>query len=213
MSILAKNLKTIRKELGCTQSMMSGILKIGFRTFVRYEAGERDAPVSVLIKIARLANISLEKLLTTSIKPIDIAPLKKINQGSNPGQIESLDFQTGYVTFKNPNCREIITVDDIERRILTLFRKMPSGLKKDCIDSLEQIVVTGRVVSRLSEKAGIRHKGNRKVSPKVRIKTEPLQKSKTARPLTRKELDKKVLQEKIDKLKLVTQTINKITVR
>jgi len=213
MSILAKNLKTIRKELGCTQSMMSGILKIGFRTFVRYEAGERDAPVSVLIKIARLANISLEKLLTTSIKPIDIAPLKKINQGSNPGQIESLDFQTGYVTFKNPNCREIITVDDVERRILALFRKMPSGLKKDCIDSLEQIVVTGRVVSRLSEKAGIRRKGNRKVSPKVRIKTEPLQKSKTTRPLTRKELDKKVLQEKIGKLKLVTQTINKITVR
>ena len=213
MSILAKNLKTIRKELGCTQSMMSGILKIGFRTFVRYEAGERDAPVSVLIKIARLANISLEKLLTTSIEPIDIAPLKKIGQGSNPGQIESLDFQTGYVTFKNPNCREIITVDDVERRILALFRKMPSGLKKDCIDSLEQIVVTGRVVSRLSEKAGIRRKGNRKISPKVRIKTEPFQKSKTTRTLTRKELDKKVLQEKIDKLKLVTQTINKITVR
>ena len=162
MSILAKNLKTIRKELGCTQSMMSGILKVGFRTFVRYEAGERDVPVSVLIKIARLANISLGKLLTPSIKPIDIAPLKKISQGSNPGQIESLDFQTGYVTFKNPNCREIITVDDIERRILTLFRKMPSGLKKDCIDSLEQIVVMGRVVSRLSEKAGIRRKGNRK---------------------------------------------------
>ena len=213
MSILAKNLNTIRKELGCTQSMMSGILKIGFRTFVRYEAGERDAPVSVLIKIARLANISLEKLLTTSIESIDIAPLKKIGQGSNPGQIESLDFQTGYVTFKNPNCREIITVDDVERRILTLFRKMPSGLKKDCIDSLEQIVVTGRVVSRLSEKAGIWRKGNRKVSPKVRIKTEPLQKSKATRPLTRKELDKKVLQEKIDKLQLVTQTINKITVR
>ena len=213
MSILAKNLNTIRKELGCTQSMMSGILKVGFRTFVRYEAGERDAPVSVLIKIARLANISLEKLLTTSIESIDIAPLKKIGQGSNPGQIESLDFQTGYVTFKNPNCREIITVDDIERRILTLFRKMPCGLKKDCIDSLEQIVVTGRVVSRLSEKAGIRRKGNRKIRPKVRIKTEPFQKSKTTRTLTRKELDKKVLQEKIDKLKLVTQTINKITVR
>jgi len=213
MSILAKNLKTIRKELGCTQSMMSRILEVGFRTFVRYEAGERDAPVSVLIKIARLANLSLEKLLTTSIESIDIAPLKKIGQGSNPGQIESLDFQAGYVTFKNPNCREIITVDDVERRTLALFRKMPSGLKKDCIDSLEQIVVTGRVVSRLSEKAGIQRKGNRKVSPKVRIKTEPFQKPKTTRPMTRKELDKKVLQEKIDKLKLVTQTINKITVR
>ena len=213
MSILAKNLKTIREELDCTQSMMSGILKVGFRTFVRYEAGERDAPVPVLIKIARLANISLEKLLTTSIKPIDIAPLEKISRRSYPAQIESLDFQTGYVTFKNPNCREIITVDDVEKRILTLFRKMPSGLKNHCIDSLEQIALTGRVVSRLSENAGIRRKGNRKLSPKVRIKTESAPKSKTTRKLTRKELDKKVLQEKIDKLKLVTQTINKITVR
>ena len=213
MSILAKNLKTIREELDCTQSMMSGILKVGFRTFVRYEAGERDAPVSVLIKIARLANISLEKLLTTSIKPIDIAPLEKINRGSNPVQIESLDFQTGYVTFKDPNCQEIITVDDVERRILTLFRKMPSGLKKDCIDSLEQIVVSGRVSARLSEKAGIWLKGNRKLSSKVRVKTGPSQKSTTTRKLIRKERDKKVLQEKIDKLKLVTQTINKITVR
>ena len=213
MSILAKNLKTIREELDCTQSTMSGILKVGFRTFVRYEAGERDAPVSVLIKIARLANISLEKLLTTSIKPIDIAPLEKISRGSNPAQIESLDFQTGYLTFKDPNCQEIITVDDSEKRILTLFRKMSSGLKKDCIDSLEQIVVTGRVVSRLSEKVGIRRKDSRKLSPKRSIKTEPSPKSKTTRKLTRKELDKKVLQEKIDKLKLVTQTINKITVR
>ena len=213
MSILAKNLKTIREELDCTQSMMAGILKVGFRTFVRYEAGERDAPVSVLIKVARLANISLEKLLTTSIKPIDIAPLEKINPGSNPAQIESIDFQTGYVTFKGSSRQEIITVDNVERHILTLFRKMPSGLKKDCIDSLEQIVVSGRVAARLSEKVGILRKGNRKLSSKVRVETEPSQKSKTTRKLIRKERDKKVLQEKIDKLKLVTQTINKITVR
>ena len=213
MSILAKNLKTIREELDCTQSMMSGILKVGFRTFVRYEAGERDAPVSVLIKIARLANISLEKLLTTSIKPIDIAPLEKVSRGPNPAQIKSINFQTGCVTFKDLNCQEIITVDDIEKRILTLFRKMPSGLKKDCIDSLEKIVVSGRVSARLSEKAGIWLKGNRKLSSKVRVKTGPSQKSTTTRKLIRKERDKKVLQEKIDKLKLVTQTINKITVR
>ena len=57
MSVLAKNLKTVRKELGCTQSLMAEILKVGFRTFVRYEAGEIDAPISVMVKIARLGNI------------------------------------------------------------------------------------------------------------------------------------------------------------
>ena len=91
MSVLAKNLKTVYKELGCTQYMMSGILNVGFRTFVRYEVGERDAPVSVLIKIARLGNISLEQLLTTTIEPNDIAPLKKINSGE-PVQVQIYQF-------------------------------------------------------------------------------------------------------------------------
>ena len=74
MSILAKNIKTIRKELRCTQSVMSEILKVGFRTFVRYEAGTRDAPVSVLITIARLGNVSLEQLLTSEVDKNDIVP-------------------------------------------------------------------------------------------------------------------------------------------
>ena len=151
MSVLAKNLKTIRKELGCTQSVMSEILKVGFRTFVRYEAGERDAPVSVLVKIARLGNISLEQLLTTAIEPNDIAPLEKINRGETI-QVQSIDFKVGQVTFKDPEHQELMTVDDAEKRILTLFRKMPPRLKKDCMDSIGQIAETGRVVFGLSDR-------------------------------------------------------------
>ena len=139
MSILAKNLKTIREELDCTQSMMAGILKVGFRTFVRYEAGERDAPVSVLVKVARLANISLEKLLTTSIKPIDIAPLEKVSRGSSPAQIESIDFQTGNVTFMGSSRQELMTINEVEKRLLTLYRKLPSRLKKELTLSLNHI--------------------------------------------------------------------------
>lgn len=67
MTVLAENLKTIRKGLPCTQMAISEVLEIGFRTYVRYEAGERDAPISVLIKIAKLGNISLDCLLTTKI--------------------------------------------------------------------------------------------------------------------------------------------------
>ena len=80
MSILAKNLKSIRKEFGCTQSVMADILKVGFRTFVRYEAGERDAPVAVLVKIARLGNISLEKFLTKSIEIIELIIFSQIKK-------------------------------------------------------------------------------------------------------------------------------------
>ena len=212
MSVLAKNLKTIRKELGCTQSVMSEILKVGFRTFVRYEAGERDAPVSVLVKIARLGNISLEQLLTTAIEPNDIAPLEKINRGTTV-QVQTIDFKVGQVTFKDPDHQELMTIDDAEKRILTLFRKMPQRLKKDCMDSVGQIVETGRVISRLSDRAGKGRKSKRKITPKVKIEIKTPQKPKTKRKPGRKKLDKKALQEKIDKLKIVTRAVNKITVR
>jgi len=212
MSVLAKNLKTIRKELGCTQSVMSEILKVGFRTFVRYEAGERDAPVSVLVKIARLGNISLEQLLTTGIEPNDIAPLEKINRGTTV-KVQTIDFKVGQVTFKDSDHQELMTIDDAEKRILTLFRKMPQRLKKDCIDSAGQIVETGRVISRLSDRAGKGRKSKRKITPKVKIEIKTPPKPKTKRKPGRKKLDKKALQEKIDKLKIVTRAINKITVR
>jgi len=212
MSVLAKNLKTIRKELGCTQSVMSDILKVGFRTFVRYEAGERDAPVSVLVKIARLGNISLEQFLTTAIVPNDIAPLEKINKGATI-QVQFIDFKAGQVIFKDPDHQELMTIDDAEKRILTLFRKMPPRLKKDCMESMGQIVETGRMVSRLSDKASKERKGKIKVVPKVKIEIKTPPKPKAKKKPGRKKLDKKALQEKIDKLKMVTKTINKITVR
>jgi transcriptional regulator with XRE-family HTH domain len=158
LSVLAKNLKTVRKELGCTQFVMSEILKVGFRTFVRYEGGKSDAPVSVLVKIARLGNISLEQLLTTTIEPINIAPLDKIIIGENL-QVQSIDFKLGQVNFKDPDHQELMTIDYAEKRILTLFRKMSPRLKKDCMDSIGQIAETGRVVSRLSDRVGKGSKG------------------------------------------------------
>jgi len=139
MSILAKNMKVVRKELGCTQSEMANVLGVGFRTFVRYEAGERDAPAWVLVIIARLGNISLEKLLTISIEPNDIAPLKKINIEDTSIRIKSIDFQTGNVTFMGSNRQELMTINEVEKRLLTLYRKLPSSLKKELTLSLNHI--------------------------------------------------------------------------
>jgi transcriptional regulator with XRE-family HTH domain len=212
MSVLAKNLKTVRKELGCTQSVISEILEVGFRTFVRYEAGERDVPVSVLVKIARLGNISLEQLLTTAIEPNHIAPLEQINRGGTV-QLQLIDFKVGYVIFKDPDRQELMTIDDAEKRILTLFRKMPPRLKKDCMDSIGQFAETGRLVRRLSDMAGKGCNGKRNMTTKVKNKNKTPPKAKIKRKPGRKKLDKKALQEKIDKLKIATRSINKITVR
>jgi transcriptional regulator with XRE-family HTH domain len=214
MSILAKNLKMIRKELGCTQSVMSGILKVGFRTFVRYEAGERDAPVAVLVKIARLGNISLEQLLTSKIDKNDIAPLQKINKDLSSIEVNVVNFQGGSVTFENPPRQELITLEDTERKILTLFRKMSPKFQKDCLSSLGQIAELGKTSYKLSYKAedGQRGKSKNEGSPE-KSNQNLVRHPKARRKPGRKKLDKKALQEKIDKLKMLTQSINKITVR
>ena len=213
MSILAKNLKTIRKELGCTQSLMASILNVGFRTFVRYEAGERDAPVEVLVKIARLGNISLESFLTKSIKANDIAPLEKINKGITPVHIQSIDFKAGNVTFLEPNRPELMTINDSEKRLLTIFRKMSPRFKKDLTESMNQTVATGRVINQRSEKTNRGEKVKLTKIPKVKMEAKTSLEPKTKRKPGRKKIDKKALQEKIDRLRMVARNINKITVR
>jgi len=212
MSILAKNLKMIRKELGCTQSVMAGILKVGFRTFVRYEAGERDAPVAVLVKIARLGNMSLEQLLTTEIDKNDIVPLQKINKDASCTEVSVVNFKDGWVEFENPSRQEMITLNDSERKILTLFRKMPSGFQKDCMSSLRKVAELGKAPhepSHNSDHDPQAKKNAKDAKPTPTSAGQPKQRQKPGR----KKLDKKALQEKIDKLKILTRSINKITVR
>ncbi len=136
MSILAKNLKTIRKELRCTQSMMSEILKVGFRTYVRYEAGERDAPVSVLVKIAKLGNLSLEQLLTVSVGKSLISPVQTLTKNSVPPEVRMVHFGTGQINLKNPTKQELLTVNNSERKLLSIFRKMDAGLQKECLGNI-----------------------------------------------------------------------------
>ena len=213
MSILAKNLKTIRKELGCTQSLMANILNVGFRTFVRYEAGERDAPVEVLVKIARLGNISLESFLTKSIKANDIAPLEKINKGIAPVTIQFIDFKAGNITFLEPNRPELMTINDSEKHLLTIFRKMSPRFKKDLTESMNQTVATGREINQRSEKTNRGEKVKLTKIPKVKMEAKTSLEPKTKRKPGRKKIDKKALQEKIDRLRMVARNINKITVR
>ena len=137
MSILAKNIRLIRKELCCTQSEMAKIVKIGFRTYVRYEAGERDAPISVLIKLARLGNISLEQLLTQVISSHDIFPTPKPSEIQTYPETKLVDFRKGKIVFKKPVSYELMTMDSSEKKLLTLFRKMDIDLQKLCVDNIQ----------------------------------------------------------------------------
>ena len=60
---VSPKLKKIRKN-----QPHARLIDVGFRTYVRYEIGERHAPVNVLIKMAKLENISLDQLLSTALR-------------------------------------------------------------------------------------------------------------------------------------------------
>jgi len=167
MSILAKNLKTIRKELRCTQSMMSEILKVGFRTYVRYEAGERDAPVSVLVKIAKLGNLSLEQLLTVSVGKSLISPVKNLTKSSAPPEVRMVHFGAGQIHLKNPSKQELLTINNSERKLLSIFRKMDAGVQKECLDNIgKSLNKTGKNSGTVAKKTAGKKKTGRKKSGK-----------------------------------------------
>lgn len=64
---LAEKLKSIRSELGLTQGEL--LKKLGFSEYIfqgnisQYELGRREPPLPVLLKYARLVNISVDVLI------------------------------------------------------------------------------------------------------------------------------------------------------
>jgi transcriptional regulator with XRE-family HTH domain len=136
VSTLAKNIRLIREELGCSQLMMSKLLSIGFRSYVRYEAGKRDIPVLLLVKLAHLGGISLDQILNNEINNCDILPVTKTSKVNTLPEVKLIDFCKGLIAFKNPKRSELITIDSSEKRILTLFRKMDADLQTAFIQSL-----------------------------------------------------------------------------
>mgnify|MGYP000561285964 CR=1 FL=1 len=138
MTILSDNLKTIRKNHNCTQMDLSEVLGIGFRTYVSYEAGERDTPVSVLVKLARLENLSLDLLLTTKVLPGDLQSpdKKKPPTYKVPLEVIGGGLEEGRLMFKGQLNDNLISTNKEEQKLLTLFRKLnPSNREKFLLDA------------------------------------------------------------------------------
>ena len=138
MTVLSDNVKTIRKKLNCTQMALSEVLGIGFRTYVRYEAGERDAPISVLVELARLGNVSLDRLLTKKILSEDLnTPDKeKLPTSKAPLDIISGGLEEGRLMFKGLLVDHLVSTNKAEQKLLTLFRQMnPANREKFLLDA------------------------------------------------------------------------------
>jgi len=216
MSILAQNMKIIRRELKCTQSAMSDILKVGFRTYVRYEAGERDAPVAVLVKMARLGNISLEHLLTQKIDSLAILPMDTDTLNLMPPEIKSVNFQTGHITFKKLSKEGMMALDEAEKKAISAYRRMPQNLKSSFLKDLEsnyKVTGTGLKARRLVSSKTSSPALVLPLENKPAVKKENVKGVKKKGKPGRKKLDKKALKEKIDRLKMITKSVPKITVR
>jgi len=124
MTILSENLRTIRKNLNCTQMALSEVLEIGFRTYVRYEAGERDAPVSVMVKLAKLGKVSLDRLLTTEIllEDLDTPDQEKPQPIMRNAEVIGGTIEEGRLMFKGLLNDNLVTNNKEEQKLLTLFR-------------------------------------------------------------------------------------------
>lgn len=63
-TLIGSRLKDLRKARGESQSDFAAYLKIPFRTYQRYEAGERIPKPAVLHHIAAVCGISIGRILT-----------------------------------------------------------------------------------------------------------------------------------------------------
>ena len=146
MTILSKNLKTIRKNLSCTQMAIAKVLDIGFRTYVRYEAGERDAPVSILVKFARLGNLSLDRLLTTEITPDDFKIPDEVNPPATAAKLVVIggSLEEGRLMFKGIRQDFLVCTQPQEKNLIELFRKVDRTTKEKVLLESEWLLKNQR---------------------------------------------------------------------
>jgi len=196
---------------------MSSILKVGFRTYVRYEAGERDAPVSVLVKLANMGNLSLEHLLTREVEPYNIMPLQASFAEKGHTEVKSAHFRLGQISFRKPAKERLMTIDDAEKKLISIFRKMHPDQQDEYLGNMGDFSAAKRGGVKSNAKNATRGASKKKLkksraSAASASGSKPGKSKKRGRP-GRKKVDKKILKEKIDKLKMITRSINKITVR
>ena len=63
MSALSDNLYNLRKEKGLTQEEVAKCMDVVFRSYRRYESGEREPVASTLVKMADYYGVTIDYLL------------------------------------------------------------------------------------------------------------------------------------------------------
>lgn len=142
LSVLAQNLKIIRKNLCYTQMTISKVLDIGLRTYVRYETGERDVPLRLVIKFARLGNLSLDRLLTTKLTPenIKIPDIEIASTKVKQMEVIGGSIKEGRIMFMGLSNDYLITTNRSEKKLINYYRKLNRLEKEKCLVDSEWIL-------------------------------------------------------------------------
>jgi hypothetical protein len=168
------------------------------------------------MKIIRRENISLEHLLTQKIDSLAILPMDTDTLNLTPPEIKAVNFQTGHISFKKLSKEGMLALDEAEKKAISAYRRMPQSLKTTFLKDLEKnYKVTG---TGLKARRPVTAKP---ASPAVilPVVSKPAAKKESVKGIKkkgkpgRKKLDKKALKEKIDRLKMITKSVPKITVR
>ena len=69
MDTMLQNLRTLRKDRGCSQLVLADWLGIAQSTYSRYESGERPLPLYRLVQLALFYSVSIDYLLAQTDNP------------------------------------------------------------------------------------------------------------------------------------------------
>ena len=77
MDTMLQNLRTLRKDRGCSQLVLADWLGIAQSTYSRYESGERPLPLYRLVQLALFYSVSIDYLLGRTQDPTPYPPSKR----------------------------------------------------------------------------------------------------------------------------------------
>jgi len=140
MSQLSENLKVIRNHLKLTQSQFSKNLKIGFRTYVRYEMGERETPIPVLVKVSKLIKASLDDLI---LSPLIINEFNGLTKKSSKNLSSIVKQATSLTGLENE--RQVSLKKD-EKNLLNLYREMDFETREKCLKEMNLLIKSSTLI-------------------------------------------------------------------
>jgi transcriptional regulator with XRE-family HTH domain len=140
MSQLSENLKVIRNHLKLTQSEFSKTLGIGFRTYVRYEMGERETPIPVLVKVSKLIKESLDDLI---LSPLVINEFNGLTYKSSKKSPSIVKQTTSLLGLEN---EQLIASKKDEKNLLSLYREMDLHTREKCLKEMSLLIKSSTLI-------------------------------------------------------------------